>query len=183
MADLVVMFQTFCSRLSHSYNNTCKPHWSSKSLPGTNLQISFQNDCLPMSRSLPHCLMGVEVLSSMGRRVVVEFRALQPQSSFHLTGCRGRSDEVPEGDNIVGDRPADDKRVLRTHLFLRHFAEAGTGPHFTQMHLLFQLQAGGGPASQMMDFLGQIVTPRPPESGHTTFQSCRCSDSNKPPQT
>lgn len=68
------------------------------------------------------------------------------------------SDEVPEGDNIVGDRPADDKRILRTHLFLCHFAEAGTGPHFTQMHLLFQLQAAGGPASQMMDFLAQMVT-------------------------
>lgn len=59
------------------------------------------------------------------------------------------SAEIPEGDNIVGGRPADDKRVLRSHLLLCHFTETGAGPHFTQMHLLFQLQAGGGSAIQI----------------------------------
>lgn len=76
------------------------------------------------------------------------------------------SDEIPEGDNIVGGRPADDKRILWTHLFLCHFAETCAGPHFAQMHLLFQLQAGGGSAIQITHFLGQILTSRPPESGH-----------------
>lgn len=93
------------------------------------------------------------------------------------------SDEIPEGDNIVGGRPADDKRILRTHLFLCHFAETGAGPHFTQMHLLFELQARGGSAIQIIEFLGQILTSGPLESGHATFQACRCSDSNKPPRT
>lgn len=59
------------------------------------------------------------------------------------------SAEIPEGDNIVGGRPADDKRVLRSHLLLCHFTETGAGPHVTQMHLLFQLQAGGGSAIQI----------------------------------
>lgn len=93
------------------------------------------------------------------------------------------SDEIPEGDNIVGSRPADDKRILRTHLFLCHFAETGASPHFTQMYLLFQLQAGGGSAIQITYFLGQILTSRPPQSGHSTFQSWRYGDSNKPPRT
>lgn len=89
---------------------------------------------------------------------------------------------IPEGDNVVDGWPADDKRVLGTHLLLCHFAEAGAGPYFTQMHLLLQLQAGGGSAIQIMGFLGQILTSRPPEPGPATFQSRRCSDSNKPPQ-
>jgi len=105
-----------------------------------------------------------------------------------LGGCQAAErglvfDEIPEGDNVVGGRPANDKRIFRTHLFLRHFAETGASPHFTQMHLLFQLQAGGGSAIQIMDFLGQILTPRPPEFGHATFQSRRGNDSNKPPRT
>lgn len=77
------------------------------------------------------------------------------------------SDKIPEGDNIVGDRPADDKWILGTHLFLGHFTETGAGPHFTQMHLLFQLQAGGGSTMEIINSLGQGITFRPP------FKSCQ----------
>lgn len=81
------------------------------------------------------------------------------------------SDKVPEGDNVVGDGPANDKGVFRTHLFLCHFAETGAGPHFTQMHLLFQLQAGGGSTMEIINPLGQRITCRPPESDHSPFKS------------
>jgi len=39
------------------------------------------------------------------------------------------------------------------------------------MHLLFELQAGGGPVIQIMDFLGHILISRPPVFGHATLQS------------
>lgn len=84
-------------------------------------------------------------------------------------------DKIPEGDYIVGDRPANDKRILGTHLFLCHFAETAAGPHFTQIHLLFQLQAGGGSTMEVINSLGQRITFRPPESDHAPFKSCRCS--------
>lgn len=130
-------------------------------------------------------------MHSMGRRAVVEFRLLHPQSSFLLThgrlgqlpGWRGlMSDVIPEGDNIVDDRPADDKRILRTHLFLCHFTETGASPHFTQMYLLFQLQAGRRPAIKIMNFLGHILTTMPPTFVRATILSCRYSNTSSPPK-
>lgn len=92
------------------------------------------------------------------------------------------SDAIPEGDNIVDDRPANDKRILRTHLFLCHFTETGASPHFTQMYLLFQLQAGRRPAIQIMNFLGHILTTMPAAFVRATILSCRYSNTSSPPK-